>query len=296
MIMMNIKTEESGSFFEQTDVSDHLLPFPVKLPTEDDLPCDDGEPMETPRHKDQMNLLIESLNSYWKSDKKYYTGGNMFLHFELSGKKKFRGPDFFLVMDAEDKPRKSWVVWQENMRFPDVIIEIMSDSTKNIDKIDKKELYEQTFRTQEYYLYDPFSQEFKGYRLSGVRYKTVLPDAKKRIFSPVTGLWLVIENDWLRWMTRSGYVLPSNEELFYKERQKVEEEKLKVEKEKLKAEKEKQKAEKEKQRAEKAENHLCETVLKMLKKGMESAMIMEYTGLNLEEIAKLTADSHDILI
>ena len=28
------------------------------LPTEDDLPCDDGEPLETPRHRDQMILLI----------------------------------------------------------------------------------------------------------------------------------------------------------------------------------------------------------------------------------------------
>ena len=36
-----------------------------KLPTEDDLPCDDGEPMETPRHRDQMNLLIDSLKAHW---------------------------------------------------------------------------------------------------------------------------------------------------------------------------------------------------------------------------------------
>ena len=29
------------------------------LPTENDLPCDDGEPLETPRHREQMHLLIE---------------------------------------------------------------------------------------------------------------------------------------------------------------------------------------------------------------------------------------------
>ena len=273
MTLMNIKTEYSGSFFEHAGIiSTHILPFSGKLPTEDDLPYDDGEPMETPQHRDQMNLLIESLKAYWKSDKKYYIGGNMFLHFDLSGKKKFRGPDFFLVMDADDKPRKSWVVWQENMRFPDVIIEIMSDSTKNIDKIDKKELYEQTFKTQEYYIYDPFSQEFEGYRLSGLHYKTVLPDKKRRIFSPVTDLWLVIEDNCLRWMTLNGYVLPSNEELFYKEKIKVE---------------------KERQRAEKAEKHLCETVLKMLKNGMEPAMIMEYTGLNLDEIKQYTQNNYN---
>ena len=38
------------------------------LPTEDDLPCDDGEPMETPRHREQMNLLIDSLKVHWAED------------------------------------------------------------------------------------------------------------------------------------------------------------------------------------------------------------------------------------
>ena len=28
--------------------------FSVRLPTQDDLPCDDGMPMETPRHGFQM--------------------------------------------------------------------------------------------------------------------------------------------------------------------------------------------------------------------------------------------------
>ena len=84
--------------------------IPADLPTEDDLPCDDGEPMETPRHRDQMNLLIESLEKYWNKSRRYYIGGNMFLHFEVNDEKKFRGPDVFLVTDVEDRERKSWVV------------------------------------------------------------------------------------------------------------------------------------------------------------------------------------------
>ena len=34
------------------------------LPTEDDLPSDDGEPMETPRYRDQMLSLIYSLRTH----------------------------------------------------------------------------------------------------------------------------------------------------------------------------------------------------------------------------------------
>jgi Uma2 family endonuclease len=128
------------------------------LPTEDDLPCDDGEPMETARHREQMWLLIYSLKVAWTARTDYYVGGNMFVHYALQPTRQFRGPDFFLVRDVDGtRERKSWVVWQEGMRFPDVIIELLSDSTRHVDKGEKKELYARMFRTAEYYLYDPFS-------------------------------------------------------------------------------------------------------------------------------------------
>jgi hypothetical protein len=34
------------------------------LPNQDQLPCDDGEPMESQRHKLQMGLLIEGLDTW----------------------------------------------------------------------------------------------------------------------------------------------------------------------------------------------------------------------------------------
>src|SRR5258708_3202014 len=105
------------------------------LPTEEDLPCDDGEPMETARHRDQMILLIESLKAYWAVRQDYYVGGNMFVHYTLEQQRQFRGPDFFLVLDVDGtRERKGWVVWHGGMRFPDGIIELLSDSTRRVDK------------------------------------------------------------------------------------------------------------------------------------------------------------------
>ena len=78
------------------------------LPTEDDLPCDDGEPMETPRHREQMELLIQSLQAHWSERIDYYIAGNMFLHYDPQNRRKFRGPDFFLVLDVNNRERKSW--------------------------------------------------------------------------------------------------------------------------------------------------------------------------------------------
>ncbi len=221
------------------------------LPKEEDLPCDDGEPMETARHRDQMWLLIESLKAYWTDRTDYYVGGNMFVHYDPEQHQRVRGPDFFLVLDVEGtRERRSWVVWREGMRFPDLIIELLSDSTRQIDKGEKKQLYARVFRTAEYYLYDPFSQEFLGYHLRGAEYEEVPPDAERKIFSPVTGLWLVVRGEWLRWMTPEGILLPTPWELAEQARQRAEQERQRAEQEQQRAEQERQRAEQERQRAE----------------------------------------------
>src|SRR5215510_16013796 len=191
---------EELSFTEPITEPDILADI-ESLPTEDDLPCDDGEPMETAHHRDQMEVLIRSLQAHWSERHNYYVGGNMFLHYDPRSRRKFRGPDFFLVMNVEDRERKSWVVWQEGMRFPDVIIELLSDTTREVDKGEKKALYAQLFRTPEYYLYDPFSQEFIGYHLHGRHYQEVSQDTEQKIFSAATDLYLGVRDGWLRWLT-----------------------------------------------------------------------------------------------
>jgi Uma2 family endonuclease len=207
--------------------------------------------METARHREQMEVLIRSLQAHWSERHNYYVGGNMFLHYDPRSRKKFRGPDFFLVMNVENRERKSWVVWQEGMRFPDVIIELLSDSTRNVDKGEKKTLYEQVFRTAEYYLYDPLSQEFTGYHLHGPHYEEAQQDARGQIYSPVTGLCLAMRNEWLRWITVEGNLLLSPMELWEQERQRTKEIQQR-------AEQERQRTEQERQRADRAEQLLEE--------------------------------------
>jgi len=64
-----------------------------------------------------------------------------------------------VVLDTEKRPRKSWVVWREQGKYPDVIVEILSDSTANIDRNNKKILYQNTFRTPNYGQLVPTPQE-----------------------------------------------------------------------------------------------------------------------------------------
>ena len=65
------------------------------LPTPDDLPCDDGEPMETPRHRQQMEMLIQSLNAHWTERTQYYVGGICLSITTRSSATVFADPTFF---------------------------------------------------------------------------------------------------------------------------------------------------------------------------------------------------------
>ena len=239
---------ESLSFTEPITEPD-ILESIQALPTEENLPCDDGEPMETPRHRDQMWMLIYSLQAHWADRTDYYASGNMFLHYDPQNKRRFRGPDFFLVLDVENRERKSWVVWQEGMRFPDVIIELLSDSTRAVDTGEKKALYERVFHTGEYYLYDPFSQEFTGYHLRGTHYEEIASDEQGRIYSPAAGLYLAVHEEWLRWMTQAGELVLTPQEFADQEHQRADQERQR-------ADQERQRAEQEHQRADQAEQQL----------------------------------------
>lgn len=191
-------------------------------PTEDELPCSDGEPMETERHVIQMNLLLETLKLYWADRQDWYIGGNMFVYFspEQSMRYDFKGPDVFVALGVERRERKSFVVWYEE-KGPDVVIELISDTTANYDKNQKKDIYRDKLRVPEYYWFDPFSAEWAGFSLRGGLYEPMGTDNQDRFVSQALGLALVrwhgtyqnITARWLRWATLDGEILPTGEEL-----------------------------------------------------------------------------------
>ncbi|MCS6791999.1 MAG: Uma2 family endonuclease, partial [Oscillatoriaceae bacterium SKYG93] len=134
-----------------------------------DLIFDDGEPLESNRHLIAMNILIRSLWQAWAERNDFFVGGNMFIYYSSAQARNrdFRGPDFFAVLNVEGtKERLGWVVWEEDGRYPNVIIELMSPSTAHIDKGIKKDIYEQIFRTPDYFVFDPFEpNSLQGWHL-----------------------------------------------------------------------------------------------------------------------------------
>jgi Uma2 family endonuclease len=195
---------------------------PPRLPTEDELPCDDGVPMETPRHRLQMEVLIRSLDPWAAARGDVFVSGNQFIYFsatQLRGR-DFRGPDVFVVVDVERRERKSWVVWEED-KGPEVVIELLSDSTIETDKTQKKRIYQDQMRVPEYFWFDPFNVEDRaGFILQGGHYQPIPPDADGRLPVPSLGLLLVLwdgeymglETQWLRWADPDGGLLLLPEE------------------------------------------------------------------------------------
>ncbi|KYF50903.1 hypothetical protein BE08_33370, partial [Sorangium cellulosum] len=197
---------------------------PLRPPGEDELPHDDGEPMESDRHRKQMLLLIESLDLFWKDRDDVYVSGNMAIYFsELQTMKNdFRGPDVFVVLDTVRRDRKSWVVWQENGRTPDLVIELLSESTESVDRGEKMRIYAKVLRVPEYFLFDPMKHALEGYALDiGSRsYKPMIASAGGELVSQQLGLRLGVREGsylsshgrWLRWLDAEGRVLPTAEE------------------------------------------------------------------------------------
>lgn len=192
------------------------------LPTQDELPTEDGIPMESERHRMQMELLINTLRPYLQTRKSGYVSGNMFVYFSQRQLRNeyFRGPDVFVVLNATPECRKSWVVWDEG-QAPDIIIELLSESTAEKDKTVKKQVYQNQLRTSEYYWFDPFKpEEFAGFELLRGVYYPIPFDSRHRLISSGLNLALVRwhgvyqgeEATWLRWATVEGGLLPTAEE------------------------------------------------------------------------------------
>lgn len=226
--------------------------------TEDDLPYSDGMPMESDRHVLQMNMLVHPLRLYWKHRNDFYTAGDMFVYFSETQDRShdFRGPDVLVAVDVPYRERKSWVSWVEG-KPPDVVIELLSESTRLVDKGRKKQIYQDKLRVPEYYWYDPFGLDFDGFMLEDGVYRPMTPDAQGRLISPRLGLALTpwegtysrLTARWLRWAALDGTLIPTAEEMAEQERRVAERERRTANRERRTAERERKVAERERMAA-----------------------------------------------
>ncbi|MEQ8382424.1 MAG: Uma2 family endonuclease [Coleofasciculus sp. A1-SPW-01] len=214
--MSNLATQETTS---QTVVGWE----PSMPPT--DLIFDDGEPLESNRHRIAINVLIRSFQQAYLDRNDFFTSGNMFIYYssEQVRNRDFRGPDFFAVLNVDGTTeRQGWVVWEEGGRYPDVIVELMSPSTAAMDTGTKKDIYERIFRTPDYFVFNPFDpNSLQGWHLDASQeYQPLVPNEQGWLWCQTLGLWLgtwqgTIDREtavWLRFYDQDGNLVPLPEE------------------------------------------------------------------------------------
>ncbi len=208
--------------------------------------------MESSLHYMQLLILVACLEWLWRDRNDFFIGANLTIYFSRQQllTEDLRGPDFFLVKAVEKRPRNSWVVWEEEGRYPSLIIELLSSSNANNDRVTKKALYQDRFRTAEYFWFSPETLEFEGFRLGNAGYESIVPNPQGWRWSQELGLYLGIHNRQLRYFDRTGTLVPTPEEAAEQQQLRAEQEAQRAEQEAQRAEQEAQRAEQEAQRAE----------------------------------------------
>lgn len=194
----------------------------------------DEPPLESSLHLQQLILLLKCLEWWWQDRQDFFAAGNLTIYYSPNQRKSedFRGPDFFVVLGTQRRPRKSWVVWHEDGKYPNVIIEVLSDSTATTDRGLKKQIYQDTFRTPEYFWFDPDTLEFAGFVLMAGKYQAIEANSQGRLWSQQLELYLGIHQRTLRFYSPEGELVPTPEETAQQEKERADREKERADREK----------------------------------------------------------------
>ncbi len=129
------------------------------------------------------------------------------------------------------------MVWEEDGKYPNLIIELLSNSTASVDRTVKKELYQNRFRTPEYFWFDPETLELAGFRLIGHQYEDITENDRGWRWSEELGLYLGVDSEQLRYFTVEGVKVPTLQESAQMEQQRANLAELQLERERERAEK-----------------------------------------------------------
>lgn len=174
----------------------------------------DEPELESDFHRDQIDLLLRLMKWYWRNKTDIYCSGNTTVYYDESQltTRNFRGPDIFVVLGADPRPRKSWMIWREGGKYPNVVIELLSNSTAKIDRTTKKELYQITWRLPNYFWFHPETKEFQGFKLTNGEYEPISPNSEGHLWSNQLDLFLGLHEGYLRLFSPTGELILSQDE------------------------------------------------------------------------------------
>jgi Uma2 family endonuclease len=158
-------------------------------------PTSDGKPMaESDTHRAAINTLIDTLDGYFAGRADVCVSGNLLVYYVPGDLKKVLAPDCFVAFGVPKRARPWYKTWEEG-RYPSVVFEVTSKSTRKDDLTDKLATYRDVWKVEEYFLFDPLGEylapQLQGYRWVDGDFAPMEMVAGQFLYS--AGLGLILE-------------------------------------------------------------------------------------------------------
>lgn len=180
-------------------------------------PSSDGEPLaESDLQFTPLTATVHALRHRYRDRDDVYVAGNLLLYYRMNDNAVRVAPDVFVAFGVADYPRDSYLVWREDGKTPDFVMEIASPSTYSRDVTDKRAIYA-ALNVTEYWRFDPtgklFTPSLEGEQLLDGEYRPipvapdddgilrgysavleldicVRPERELKLYNPAAGVWL----------------------------------------------------------------------------------------------------------
>ncbi|BAZ30811.1 hypothetical protein NIES4074_32780 [Cylindrospermum sp. NIES-4074] len=126
-------------------------------------PESDGQPMADNTKQFELIVLIKkNLDLLFANDPNVFIAGDLLWYPVEGDNTNRRAPDAMAVFGRPKGDRGSYLQWREDNIPPQVVFEILSPSNSVKEMIAKYKFYER-YGVEEYYLYDPDTNELSGW-------------------------------------------------------------------------------------------------------------------------------------
>jgi Uma2 family endonuclease len=126
-------------------------------------PDSDGQPMaDNTKQFEWIVLLKKNLDVLFADNPNVFVAGDL-LWYPVQGRnQRCTAPDVMVVFDRPKGDRGSYKQWEEDNIAPQVVFEILSPSNTTAE-MERKLLFYERHGVEEYYIYDPDSNQFRAW-------------------------------------------------------------------------------------------------------------------------------------
>lgn len=174
-------------------------------------PESDGQPMAENTQQFRWIVLIkENLETLFQYDPQVFVAGDL-LWYPVEGETELRrAPDAMVVFGRPKGDRGSYRQWVEDDIAPQVVFEVLSPGNTLKEMVEKLTFYD-TYGVEEYYIYDPETNEFTGWQRQDERLQPI--SAIDGWISPRLGIRFDLSGDELQIVGPDGERFLSHQEL-----------------------------------------------------------------------------------